>query len=82
MLSKSIKKHLIWRPQSLSELTPMIFNTGLTHLALEASICVVIFLITKELILIFFIQMESILKIEKVLIFQIDHMMIYTFQSD
>ena len=26
-----------WRPPSLSELTPMIFNTGLTHLGSEAS---------------------------------------------
>ena len=26
-----------WRPPNLSELTPMIFNTGLTHLSLEAS---------------------------------------------
>ena len=26
-----------WRPLSLSELTPMIFNTGLTHLGSEAS---------------------------------------------
>ena len=29
---------VIWRPSSLSELTPKIFNTGLTHLGLEASI--------------------------------------------
>ena len=29
----------IWRPSSPSELTPMIFNTGLTHLGSEASIC-------------------------------------------
>ena len=28
----------IWRPSSLNELTPMIFNTGLTHLRSEASI--------------------------------------------
>ena len=28
----------IWSPPSLSELTPMIFNTRLTHLRLEASI--------------------------------------------
>ena len=27
-----------WRPPRLSELTPMIFNTGLTHLGSEASI--------------------------------------------
>ena len=26
-----------WRHPSLSELTPMLFNTGLTHLGLEAS---------------------------------------------
>ena len=28
----------IWWPPSLSELTPMVFNTGLTHLGSEASI--------------------------------------------
>ena len=28
----------IWRPPSLSELTLMIFSTGVTHLGLEASI--------------------------------------------
>ena len=28
-----------WRPPSLSELTAMIFNTGLTHLGSEASNC-------------------------------------------
>ena len=28
----------IWRPPSLSELTPIIFITGLTHLGSEASI--------------------------------------------
>ena len=33
-----LMKCFIWRPPSLSELTPMIFNTGLTHLGLEASI--------------------------------------------
>ena len=33
--SLSCKKN---RPPSLSELTPMIFNTGLTHLGSEASI--------------------------------------------
>ena len=34
-----IKQHLRlnWTPPSLSELTPMIFNMGLTHLGLEAS---------------------------------------------
>ena len=26
-----------WRPSSLSELTPMLFNMGLTHLGSEAS---------------------------------------------
>ena len=33
------KKHQIqnWRPLSLSELTPMLFNTGLTYLGSEAS---------------------------------------------
>ena len=30
--------YLKWRPASLSELTPMIFNTGLTHLGLDAFI--------------------------------------------
>ena len=29
----------MWRPPSLSELTPMVFNEGLTHLDSEASIC-------------------------------------------
>ena len=33
----------IWRPPSLSELTPMLFNTGLTNLGLEASIYSIIF---------------------------------------
>ena len=28
----------IWNPPNLSELTPMIFNPGLTHLSSEASI--------------------------------------------
>ena len=28
----------IWRPPSLSELTPMVFNSELTHLGLGASI--------------------------------------------
>ena len=27
----------IWRPPNLSELTPILFNMGLTHLGLEAS---------------------------------------------
>ena len=29
--------HNIWRPPILGELTPIIFNIGLTHLDLEAS---------------------------------------------
>ena len=33
-----IRSYDIWRPPSLRELTPMIFNTGLTHLDSEASI--------------------------------------------
>ena len=32
----------IWRPPSLNELTLMIFNMGLTHLGLEASIYIFI----------------------------------------
>ena len=32
----------IWRPPSLSELTPIIFSAGLTHLGSETSIYVVI----------------------------------------
>ena len=35
---KFIQHIHIWRPHSLSELTPMISNIGLTHLGLEASI--------------------------------------------
>ena len=31
----------IWMPPSLSEFTPMIINTGLTHLGSEASICTI-----------------------------------------
>ena len=34
----TVKLQYIWRPPSLSELTPMIFNMGLTQLGLEASI--------------------------------------------
>ena len=30
---------ITWRPPSLSELTPMIFNMRLTHLGSEASDC-------------------------------------------
>ena len=33
----------IWRPSILSELTPMIFNTELTHLGLEASVYLRVF---------------------------------------
>ena len=32
------KRNMIWKPPSISELTPMLSNTGLTHLGLEASI--------------------------------------------
>ena len=35
----------IWRPPSLSELTPMIFDMGLTHLGSEASIYHILILI-------------------------------------
>ena len=33
---------MIWRPPSQSELTPMIFNIGLTHSGSEASICSIV----------------------------------------
>ena len=33
-----MNKYNIWRPPRLSELTQMIFNTGLTHLGSGASI--------------------------------------------
>ena len=33
-LNKTMPSFYIWRPPSLSELTPMIFNTGLSHLGL------------------------------------------------
>ena len=36
--SKYIDIFAIWRRPSLSELTPIIFNTGLTHLGSVASI--------------------------------------------
>ena len=32
-----LKNLLLWKPSSLSELTPMLFNTGLTHFGSEAS---------------------------------------------
>ena len=32
-----------WRPPSLSELTPMLFNTGLTHFSSEASKCLEVY---------------------------------------
>ena len=38
IFKKQNNKHEKWRPPSLSELTPMVFNTGLTHLGSEASI--------------------------------------------
>ena len=34
----TVYSYEICRPSSLSELTPMIFNTGLTHLGSDASI--------------------------------------------
>ena len=34
---KSQYNYMKWKPPSLGELTPMIFNTGLTHLGSEAS---------------------------------------------
>ena len=34
---ENIKNH-IWRPPSVSELNPMVFNTGLTYLGSETSI--------------------------------------------
>ena len=34
----NLTRTVIWRPPSLSKLTPIIFNTGLTHLGSEASI--------------------------------------------
>ena len=39
--TKNLSRY-IWRPSRLSELTPMVFNTGLTHLGLEASIYILI----------------------------------------
>ena len=41
MNRKSVSEmtHFIWRSPSLSELTPMILNMGLTHLGLEGSNC-------------------------------------------
>ena len=38
-----MKKLIIWKPPSLGELTPIIFNKGLTHLGSEASIYLIIF---------------------------------------
>ena len=35
---KQVCLFIIWRPPSLSELTPKLFNTGLTHLGFEAFI--------------------------------------------
>ena len=34
-----IKVKVNWRSSSLSELTPILFNMGLTHLGFEASNC-------------------------------------------
>ena len=37
-VENEIEKHnCIWRPPSLSKLTPVVFNTGLTHLGSDAS---------------------------------------------
>ena len=36
-ISKLCIVSYIWRPPSLSESTPVVFNTGLTHLDFEAS---------------------------------------------
>ena len=33
------RNQIKWRPSSLSELTPMPFNMGLTHLGLDVSKC-------------------------------------------
>ena len=37
MLQSHFKHDYKWRPPGLSELTPMIFNIGLTHFGSEAS---------------------------------------------
>ena len=37
ILRRDVVENNKWRPLSLSELTPMVVNTGLTHLGLEAS---------------------------------------------
>ena len=47
--SKIPIQHMNWRPPSQSELTPMLFNTGLTHLGLEASNYSSVLLITFEI---------------------------------
>ena len=36
-MENEFQGYLNWKPTSLSELTPMIFNTGLTQLGSEAS---------------------------------------------
>ena len=38
-LPDSASQAYIWRPPILSELTPMIFNVGLTYIGSEPSIC-------------------------------------------
>ena len=40
--ARNSEKIHIWWPSNLSELTPMIFNTGLTHLDSKASVCYLI----------------------------------------
>ena len=40
IFEKYVFFYLIWRPPSLSELTPMIINMGLTHLGSKSSILI------------------------------------------
>ena len=47
-MTKFTRDGYIWRPPSLSELTPMIFNTGLTHLGSESSVCKLITFLFKQ----------------------------------
>ena len=54
VLLKSLKIYIIWRPPSLSELTPYQITSGLTHLGSEASkYCLIqklLVVFTKELV--------------------------------
>ena len=54
-------KYYIWRPPSLSELSPMIFSMGLTHLGSEATI----YLSPKYKILNYTLCGENYFKVEK-----------------